>query len=186
MEREVKRYSKLEMIEVGLTSARASIRKATRNLNATERHEDPDYIISCILAMTRGQVHLHTFLTYSITPSVVMKESIKFAHRSISDADIRKYQAFAQTLQQLRGFGSEFRLSVITMAGMAAKGLEYDIKWLTMNRCSDMDSFYLYLFQESNTEKIFYELDDNNDVKEMIIVEGEIDKLSMEEASFRH
>ncbi|KAF6166746.1 hypothetical protein GIB67_005622 [Kingdonia uniflora] len=32
------------MIEVGLTSARASIKKATRNMNATERHEDPDYV----------------------------------------------------------------------------------------------------------------------------------------------
>jgi transitional endoplasmic reticulum ATPase len=27
----------------------------------------------------------------------------------VSDADIRKYQAFSQTLQQSRGFGSEFR-----------------------------------------------------------------------------
>ncbi|KAF6150296.1 hypothetical protein GIB67_033995, partial [Kingdonia uniflora] len=44
MEQEVKRYNKLEIIEVGLTSARASIRKATGNLNATERHEDPDYV----------------------------------------------------------------------------------------------------------------------------------------------
>ncbi|KAF6155585.1 hypothetical protein GIB67_004579 [Kingdonia uniflora] len=66
-------------------------------------------IISCFLAMTGGQVHLRTFLTYFITPSVAMKESMKFARRSVSDADIRKYQAFAQTLQQLRGFGSEFR-----------------------------------------------------------------------------
>jgi hypothetical protein len=29
--------------------------------------------------------------------------------RSVSDNDIRKYQAFAQTLQQSRGFGSDFR-----------------------------------------------------------------------------
>ncbi|GFS45762.1 ATPase, AAA-type, CDC48 protein [Actinidia rufa] len=36
------------------------------------------------------------------------EESMKYARRSVSDADIRKYQAFAQTLQQLRGFGSEF------------------------------------------------------------------------------
>ncbi|GJM86320.1 hypothetical protein PR202_ga02170 [Eleusine coracana subsp. coracana] len=35
-------------------------------------------------------------------------ESMKFARRSVSDADIRKYTAFAQTLQQSRGFGSEF------------------------------------------------------------------------------
>ncbi|KAF3961745.1 hypothetical protein CMV_013664 [Castanea mollissima] len=37
------------------------------------------------------------------------EESMKFARRSVSDADICKYQAFAQTLQQSRGFGSEFR-----------------------------------------------------------------------------
>nr|GEW87175.1 ribonuclease H-like domain-containing protein [Tanacetum cinerariifolium] len=37
------------------------------------------------------------------------EESMKYARRSVSDADIRKYQAFAQTLQQSRGFGSEFR-----------------------------------------------------------------------------
>ena len=39
------------------------------------------------------------------------EESMKFARRSVSDADILKYQAFAQTLQQSRGFGSEFRFS---------------------------------------------------------------------------
>uniref|UniRef100_A0A2N9G223 AAA+ ATPase domain-containing protein n=1 Tax=Fagus sylvatica TaxID=28930 RepID=A0A2N9G223_FAGSY len=38
------------------------------------------------------------------------EESMKFA-RSVSDADIRKYQAFAQNLQQSRGFGSHFKFS---------------------------------------------------------------------------
>ncbi|KAM0979508.1 hypothetical protein ACFX13_015638 [Malus domestica] len=37
------------------------------------------------------------------------EESMKYARRSVSDADIKKYQLFAQTLQQSRGFGSEFR-----------------------------------------------------------------------------
>ncbi|CAI7785266.1 unnamed protein product [Closterium sp. NIES-54] len=37
------------------------------------------------------------------------EEAMKFARRSVSDADIRKYQAFAQTLQQSRGFGTDFR-----------------------------------------------------------------------------
>ncbi|XP_039826104.1 cell division cycle protein 48 homolog [Panicum virgatum] len=41
--------------------------------------------------------------------AVHFEESMRFARRSVSDADIRKYQAFAQTLQQSRGFGSEFR-----------------------------------------------------------------------------
>jgi transitional endoplasmic reticulum ATPase len=40
---------------------------------------------------------------------VHFEEAMKYARRSVSDADIRKYQAFAQTLQQSRGFGSEFR-----------------------------------------------------------------------------
>ncbi|CAN4121519.1 unnamed protein product [Withania somnifera] len=39
------------------------------------------------------------------------EESMKYARRSVSDADIRKYQSFAQTLQQFRGFGSEFRFA---------------------------------------------------------------------------
>jgi transitional endoplasmic reticulum ATPase len=37
------------------------------------------------------------------------EESMKYARRSVSDGDIRKYQSFAQTLQQSRGFGTEFR-----------------------------------------------------------------------------
>lgn len=37
------------------------------------------------------------------------EESMKYARRSVSDADIRKYQVFAQTLQQSRGIGSDFR-----------------------------------------------------------------------------
>ncbi|KAF9617704.1 hypothetical protein IFM89_038204 [Coptis chinensis] len=36
------------------------------------------------------------------------EESMKCARRSVSDTDILKYQAFAQTLQQSRGFGTEF------------------------------------------------------------------------------
>jgi len=37
------------------------------------------------------------------------EESMKFARRSVSDNDIRKYEMFAQTLQQSRGFGNNFR-----------------------------------------------------------------------------
>ncbi|CAB4278159.1 unnamed protein product [Prunus armeniaca] len=39
------------------------------------------------------------------------EESMKYARRSVSDADIRKYQAFSQTLQQSRGLGTEFRFA---------------------------------------------------------------------------
>ncbi|KAG6414503.1 hypothetical protein SASPL_127305 [Salvia splendens] len=48
------------------------------------------------------------------------EESMKYARRSVSDADIRKYQSFAQTLQQSRGFGSEFRFADNTSGSTAA------------------------------------------------------------------
>jgi transitional endoplasmic reticulum ATPase len=35
--------------------------------------------------------------------------AMRFARRSVSDNDIRKYEMFAQTLQQSRGFGTNFR-----------------------------------------------------------------------------
>ncbi|GMH26054.1 hypothetical protein Nepgr_027897 [Nepenthes gracilis] len=41
-------------------------------------------------------------------------------------------------------------------------------------------------WQEHNTEKIFYGLDDVKDATDLIIVEGEMDKLAMEEAGFRN
>jgi len=37
------------------------------------------------------------------------EESMKFARRSVSDQDIRKYEMFSQTLQQSRGFGNDFK-----------------------------------------------------------------------------
>ena len=37
------------------------------------------------------------------------EESMKFARKSVTENDVRKYQMFAQTLQQSRGFGGNFR-----------------------------------------------------------------------------
>lgn len=41
-------------------------------------------------------------------------------------------------------------------------------------------------WQEADTEKIFYGLDDIKEASDIIIVEGEMDKLAMEEAGFRN
>ncbi|KAI3910820.1 hypothetical protein MKW98_016571 [Papaver atlanticum] len=45
------------------------------------------------------------------------EESMKYARRSVSDGDIRKYQAFSQTLQQSRGFGGDFRFTNASSGG---------------------------------------------------------------------
>lgn len=34
------------------------------------------------------------------------EEAMRFARRSVSDADIRRYEMFAQNMQQQRGFGT--------------------------------------------------------------------------------
>ncbi|MCL7050536.1 hypothetical protein MKW94_023594 [Papaver nudicaule] len=54
------------------------------------------------------------------------EESMKFARRSVSDGDIRKYQAFSQTLQQSRGFGSAvpFRFNASSGAAAAEGGAD--------------------------------------------------------------
>ncbi|KAJ6825004.1 cell division cycle protein 48-like protein [Iris pallida] len=52
------------------------------------------------------------------------EESMKYARRSVSDADIRKYQAFAQTLQQSRGFGAEFRFTERSETAAGATGAD--------------------------------------------------------------
>jgi cell division protease FtsH len=48
------------------------------------------------------------------------EEAMKYARRSVSDADIRKYQAFSQTLQQSRGHVGDFRFP--NEGGAAAGG----------------------------------------------------------------
>merc|ERR1711937_869999 len=52
------------------------------------------------------------------------EEAMKFARRSVSDADIRKYEVFAQTLQQARGFGN---FSFGGQGGNAAQGANNDV-----------------------------------------------------------
>ncbi|KAH7935131.1 transitional endoplasmic reticulum ATPase isoform X2 [Rhipicephalus sanguineus] len=50
------------------------------------------------------------------------EEAMKFARRSVSENDIRKYEMFAQTLQQSRGFGTNFRFPPSQPAGPGGTG----------------------------------------------------------------
>ncbi|KAL8214476.1 hypothetical protein R6Q57_003925 [Mikania cordata] len=52
------------------------------------------------------------------------EESMRYARRSVSDADIRKHQAFAQTLQQSRGFGSEFKFGETSGVAAGSGGMD--------------------------------------------------------------
>merc|ERR1712039_904926 len=50
------------------------------------------------------------------------EEAMKFARRSVSDNDIKKYEMFSQTLQQSRGFGNNFRFPDGSSGGNAPAG----------------------------------------------------------------
>merc|ERR1712079_784487 len=50
------------------------------------------------------------------------EEAMKFARRSVSDNDIKKYEMFSQTLQQARGFGNNFRFPDGSSGGNAPAG----------------------------------------------------------------
>ena len=50
------------------------------------------------------------------------EESMKFARKSVNENDVRKYEMFAQTLQQSRGFGNNFRFPSATPAADGASG----------------------------------------------------------------
>jgi len=50
------------------------------------------------------------------------EEAMRFARRSVSDNDIRKYEMFAQTLQQSRGFGPNFKFPEGGIGGSGGEG----------------------------------------------------------------
>merc|ERR1711993_4197 len=50
------------------------------------------------------------------------EEAMKFARRSVSDQDIKRYEMFSQTLQQSRGFGQDFKFPGSTGSNPAAGG----------------------------------------------------------------
>lgn len=54
------------------------------------------------------------------------EEAMRFARRSVSDNDIRKYEMFAQTLQQSRGFGSFRYYSTLLSSRVLSEALKSD------------------------------------------------------------
>lgn len=71
------------------------------------------------------------------------EEAMRFARRSVSDNDIRKYEMFAQTLQQSRGFGS-FRYTKILY-----KITFYMKDTAGLSPCQDISKTYFFSEQVS-------------------------------------
>merc|ERR1711936_732770 len=70
------------------------------------------------------------------------EEAMKFARRSVSDQDIKKYEMFAQTLQQSRGFGQNFRFPEGGEGGNAPAGGGSGSSGATFEDNNDDDDLY--------------------------------------------
>ena len=66
----------------------------------------PNTDVKCLL--TSSQMEAEGETTAEIRRDH-FEEAMRFARRSVSDNDIRKYEMFSQTLQQSRGFGGDFK-----------------------------------------------------------------------------
>eukprot|EP00824_Muranothrix_gubernata_P010672 TRINITY_DN23771_c0_g3_i1.p1 TRINITY_DN23771_c0_g3~~TRINITY_DN23771_c0_g3_i1.p1 ORF type:complete len:816 (+),score=243.18 TRINITY_DN23771_c0_g3_i1:201-2450(+) len=109
-------FSGADLTEICQRSAKMAIRAA---IEAEIQHERQ---------VTEHPEMMETEEEFDPVPEITrqhFEEAMKFARRSVSDADIRKYEMFAQSLQQSRGFG-EFRFPDQGGAGGAGGDVDED------------------------------------------------------------
>ena len=69
------------------------------------------------------------------------EEAMRFARRSVTDNDIRKYEMFAQKLQTARGFGGSFRYLIMYIRVVVGDPL-LKLKLMMMYRCCKVGFFF--------------------------------------------
>jgi transitional endoplasmic reticulum ATPase len=95
-------FSGADLTEICQRSAKMAIRESIEREIEFEREREA---AGADAAMDTGDV-------VDPVPEITkthFEEAMKFARRSVNDADIRKYEMFSQTLQQSRGFGNNFK-----------------------------------------------------------------------------
>merc|ERR1719356_15382 len=95
-------YSGADLTEICQRAAKMAIRESIEREIELEKEREA---AGADAAMDTGDV-------VDPVPEITkthFEEAMKFARRSVNDADIRKYEMFSQTLQQSRGFGNNFK-----------------------------------------------------------------------------
>eukprot|EP00299_Pterocystis_sp_00344_P010437 c4662_g1_i1.p1 GENE.c4662_g1_i1~~c4662_g1_i1.p1 ORF type:complete len:809 (-),score=210.60 c4662_g1_i1:80-2461(-) len=100
-------FSGADITEICQRAAKLAIRQSIEEDIRRQRNPSPD-----------GDVEL-TDPVPEITKGH-FEEAMRFARRSVSDQDIRKYEMFAHTLQTARGFGDAFRMPDANPSAQAA------------------------------------------------------------------
>jgi len=93
-------YSGADLTEICQRAAKMAIRESIEKEIEAEKERE-----------AAGDASMETELEDPVPEitKIHFEESMKFARRSVNDADIRKYEMFSQTLQQSRGFGNQFK-----------------------------------------------------------------------------
>jgi len=103
-------YSGADLTEICQRSAKMAIRESIEREIEMEKEREA----SEDAAMDTEEVDPVPEITITH-----FEEAMKFARRSVNDADIRKYEMFSQTLQQSRGFGNQFKFPEGGVGGSA-------------------------------------------------------------------
>lgn len=97
-------FSGADITEICQRACKLAIRESIEKAVAVEKDRQ--------VRLQRGEELMEEVGGEDPVPELTRKhfeEAMKFARRSVSDNDIRKYEMFAQTLQQQRGFGTNFK-----------------------------------------------------------------------------
>lgn len=105
-------YSGADITEICQRACKLAIREAIGKEQEAEKRrlENPDL-------MEEEEEDPVPYITRSH-----FEEAMKYARRSVTDADVRKYEMFAQKLQTSRGFGNEFKFDDAAGAGPSGTG----------------------------------------------------------------
>ncbi|CDF35452.1 transitional endoplasmic reticulum ATPase (valosin-containing protein), Cell division control protein 48 [Chondrus crispus] len=105
-------YSGADITEICQRACKFAIREAIAKEQEAEKRrlENPE-------AMDEEEEDPVPYIT-----RVHFEEAMQYARRSVTDADVRKYEMFAQKLQTTRGFGNEFKFGDSAAAGGPAGG----------------------------------------------------------------
>lgn len=105
-------YSGADITEICQRACKLAIREAIAKEQEAEKRrlENPD-------SMEEEEEDPVPYITRSH-----FEEAMKYARRSVTDADVRKYEMFAQKLQTSRGFGNEFKFDNAPGAGPSGAG----------------------------------------------------------------
>merc|ERR1712150_99625 len=95
-----KGFSGADLTEICQRAVKLAIRE---NIEADIKREKARAAAGTAMDVDDGENEVHEVTKKHF------EEAMRFARRSVSDQDIRKYEMFSQTLQQSRGFGSNFR-----------------------------------------------------------------------------